>query len=611
MLYLLLIQLQVVVHIVQAGTGVSVGLSNSQTGVNYQLKLAGINTGSPVAGTGSAIGFGIHTTGGNYTVEATNTSTSCVSNMTGSANININPLPTVSLAASTIDCFNSLLTATNSGGTMATVSGTNGTDFSISAFGTSTISSSITLPAGYLTAASNITVTMNIDHTGAGDLVATLISPSCGQTVLFNRPGGSGNGNDLVNTADYVFATSFGTTFPGSSGGEVPTGNYNASFSGLTYPCTNIAGTWTLQIQDMQFSRGGTLRSWSIAISNAGGYTTVFNGPASIGTTLNTNVLATATVTPPNGTNSYTAITTDANGCVSAPSNSVNVVIAPTFSLTSLPASQVSCVGQTATFDVVASGSGLSYQWRKGLSNLSNGGNIAGANSSTLTLSNLAAVDAANNYNVVVTDGSCTLTSPDVSLGVGTTLPATPVVTPTSAVLFPGDIQALTATNTASSTLGTGTSTNTTTGYPAVLGTYYGGARHQVLVLASELTTMGIVAGEAINSISFDVANTNNAHPMTNYTINIGNTALSALNATFVGGLSQVYYTASYTANNGLNLINFSSPFVWNGTSNIVIETVFNNNYLGTTTNPNCSIKYTTTAFTSVNYSREDNVGAG
>lgn len=593
------------------GTGVSVGLSNSQSGINYQLKLAGINTGSAVAGTGSAISFGNNTAAGNYTVEATNASTSCVRTMTGSVNISINPLPSVSLAASSVDCFNSLLTATNSGGGMSSVTGTNGTDFSISSSGTPTISSTITLPAGYLTAASNLTVTLNIDHAGAGDLIATLISPSCGQTVLFNRPGGAGNTNDLVDNADYVFATSFGTTFPGSSGGEVPNGNYNASFSGLTYPCSNVAGTWTLQIQDMQNSRGGTLRSWSIAISNAAGYTTVFSGPATIGTTLNIGALATATVTPPNGTNSYTAITTDANGCVSAPSNSVNVVIAPTFSLTSLPSSQVSCVGQTATFDVVASGSGLSYQWRKGLSNLSNGGNIAGANSSTLTLANLAAVDAANNYNVVVTDGSCTLTSPNVSLGVGTTLPATPVVTPTSAVLFPGDIQALTATNTTSSTLGTGTSTNTTTGYPAVLGTYYGGARHQVLVLASELTTMGILAGEAINSISFDVANTNNAHPMTNYTINIGNTALSALNATFVGGLSQVYYTASYTANNGLNLINFSSPFVWNGTSNIVIETVFNNNYLGTTTNPNCSIKYTTTAFTSVNYSREDNVGAG
>src|SRR6185369_7813026 len=37
------------------GTGVAIALSGSQIGVNYQLKLGGVNTGSPVAGTGSAI----------------------------------------------------------------------------------------------------------------------------------------------------------------------------------------------------------------------------------------------------------------------------------------------------------------------------------------------------------------------------------------------------------------------------------------------------------------------------------------------------------------------------------------------------------------------------
>jgi hypothetical protein len=78
------------------GTGVPVGLSGSETGVEYQLQIGGVNTGSPVSGTGSAISFGNQTAAGTYTVVATNTTTTCTSNMTGSATVTINPLPGLS-----------------------------------------------------------------------------------------------------------------------------------------------------------------------------------------------------------------------------------------------------------------------------------------------------------------------------------------------------------------------------------------------------------------------------------------------------------------------------------------------------------------------------------
>ncbi len=76
------------------GTGVAVGLSNSQNGVNYQLYLGGVSIGATVAGTGSAISFGNQTNAGVYTVVATNTTTSCIQNMTGNVTVSINPLPT-------------------------------------------------------------------------------------------------------------------------------------------------------------------------------------------------------------------------------------------------------------------------------------------------------------------------------------------------------------------------------------------------------------------------------------------------------------------------------------------------------------------------------------
>ncbi|WP_345080369.1 beta strand repeat-containing protein, partial [Nemorincola caseinilytica] len=76
------------------GTGFPVTLSGSTAGVNYQLYNGSTATGAPVAGTGSALSFGTFTAAGTYTVRATNAITTCTANMSGSAVINIDALPT-------------------------------------------------------------------------------------------------------------------------------------------------------------------------------------------------------------------------------------------------------------------------------------------------------------------------------------------------------------------------------------------------------------------------------------------------------------------------------------------------------------------------------------
>ncbi len=76
------------------GTGVYIGLSNSQTGVTYQLNRGGTSIGSPVTGTGSAISFGLQTTAGSYTVIATSATTGCVNNMTGTVSVSVISTPT-------------------------------------------------------------------------------------------------------------------------------------------------------------------------------------------------------------------------------------------------------------------------------------------------------------------------------------------------------------------------------------------------------------------------------------------------------------------------------------------------------------------------------------
>jgi hypothetical protein len=66
------------------------------------------------------------------------------------------------------------------------------------------------------------------------------------------------------------------------------------------------------------------------------------------------------------------------------------------------PVSHTACEGETVTYSVAASGNGLTYQWRRGSSNLTNGANVSGANGPVLSLVAVVAADAATDYNVLV-----------------------------------------------------------------------------------------------------------------------------------------------------------------------------------------------------------------
>lgn len=77
-------------------------------------------------------------------------------------------------------------------------------------------------------------------------------------------------------------------------------------------------------------------------------------------------------------------------------------------SVASGPVNQVSCIGGSTSFSVVASaGPNPQYQWRKGTTNLTSNGHYSGVQTATLTISGVQAADAANNYNCVVTNPAC------------------------------------------------------------------------------------------------------------------------------------------------------------------------------------------------------------
>ena len=86
------------------------------------------------------------------------------------------------------------------------------------------------------------------------------------------------------------------------------------------------------------------------------------------------------------------------------------------------PQSRTNNTGTTASFNVVASGGGLTYQWQHGTTNLVDGGSISGANTDTLLINSVLKSDVGN-YTVVVGNAAGTVTSSAATLTVFTSMP--------------------------------------------------------------------------------------------------------------------------------------------------------------------------------------------
>jgi autotransporter-associated beta strand protein len=77
------------------GSGFPVGLSGSETGVDYWLVANGVISGLVTSGTGAAIDFGTQTVSGVYTVFGSNTTSTCVGWMQGSAVLGVLASPSI------------------------------------------------------------------------------------------------------------------------------------------------------------------------------------------------------------------------------------------------------------------------------------------------------------------------------------------------------------------------------------------------------------------------------------------------------------------------------------------------------------------------------------
>ena len=144
---------------------------------------------------------------------------------------------------------------------------------------------------------------------------------------------------------------------------------------------------------------------------------------------------------------------------------------------------------------------------------------------------------------------------------------------------------------------------NSGTTYPAPLGNWYWGNRHQMSYTPTELAAAGVQPGN-IYGLGFEIQSMGTSTTtIDNFTIYLG----CATDSVMTGYMptTEVRAAATETIGVGWNYYTFDTPFYWDGTSVIIVETCLNNT--GFTNNPVMSL--VNTSYTSCVYYRSDATG--
>ena len=143
------------------------------------------------------------------------------------------------------------------------------------------------------------------------------------------------------------------------------------------------------------------------------------------------------------------------------------------------------------------------------------------------------------------------------------------------------------------------------TQYPSPLGNWYWGTRHQISYSAYDLLSAGVEPGN-ISGMAFFVESLGSAATaLSSWTIKMGcapagDSVLTAFNN---DSPVEVLAPADITITTGWNWFTFDTPFYWNGTDALIVETCFNNSAF--TNNPTMTVE--PSGYTSVVYYRADN----
>ncbi|MBX2905734.1 MAG: fibronectin type III domain-containing protein [Taibaiella sp.] len=416
------------------GSGVHVGLGSSETGVNYQLYNGSTAVGSPVSGSGAGLDFGLITSAGTYTVRGTNFTTGCVNNMSGSATVGTNPLPTAQ-------------TVTGGGticGGSSTPVGLNGSQTGVnyqlyngsSVVGSAVAGTGSALSFGSMTAAGTYTVRATNTSTSCingmtGSAVISInaaptaytvtgggayCSGSSGSTVGLNGSE-SGVNYQLYNGGSAVGSVVSGTGSAISFGSYTAAGTYSVLATNTTTTCTNaMTGSVAISINSLPTAYtvtggGGYCSDGSgvhvgLSNSNTGISYQLYNGGSAVGSPMaGTGYSLDFGYQTAAGT--YTVLATNSStACPNAMSGSATVTVNTAPSVYNVTGGGNYCSGTGGLpVGLDNSASGINYQLFRGSTPI--GSPVAGTGSS-ISFGNQT---TAGTYSVVATNGSTSCTS--------------------------------------------------------------------------------------------------------------------------------------------------------------------------------------------------------
>ena len=383
------------------GTSVAVGLSNSETGISYQLKRNGTATGSAIAGTGAALAFPNQTVSGTYTVDANNSNASCAQTvvaMTGSAVVTID-VPSVggTVAGSAAKC-----SSTNSG--TLTLSGNTGAvvrwESAVSPFSTWSAIANTTLTNNYTNLSATTQFRAVVQN---GSCVSVTSSVATVTVSLINFTGtvqnvscfGGSNGSlsftGQGGVAPYTYLWNTGATTNAITG--LTAGSYSCTITDAVGCSRLISPVVVTQPAALEVTQASQTN-----ISCFGGS----NGVASINTPTGGTGLYSYNWTPGNpagdGTRNVTGLTagtwtctvTDSNGCTLATSFTVTQPSAAVSGTTVV--TNATCNGTSnGAINLTPSGGTAPYtfNWGGGVTTEDRTGLVAGSYSVTITDANL------------------------------------------------------------------------------------------------------------------------------------------------------------------------------------------------------------------------------
>jgi hypothetical protein len=413
------------------GTGVLIGVANSQSGVNYQLYNGASTVGTPVTGTGAAISFGLQTAAGTYTVVATNTTTSCVNNMTGSTTVTVNPLPTVyTVSGGGSYCsgpgVHIFLSNSTVGVNYQLYNGVSTVGSPVAGTGASLDFGGFTVVGTYTVTATNATTGCTNNMTGSGVITGASLPTVYAVTGGGNYcSGGTGvaigvsNSDVGVSYQLFIGASTSGSPVAGtgaaiSFGLRTAAGTYTVVGTNVGLSCTStMSGSATVTITSPpnayavtgggSYCSGGTGVLIGLGNSQSGVNYQLYNGASTVGIPVaGSGAAISFGLQTASGT--YTVIATD--GTTSCPANmtgSATITINTLPTVFAMTGGGTLCSGSTGVaVGLAGSQTGVSYQLFRGASTV--GSAVAGTGSALA----FGLQTTAGTYTVVATNSTTT-----------------------------------------------------------------------------------------------------------------------------------------------------------------------------------------------------------